>query len=53
MPRKLPLTKEVKARISSSLELKLKKYCAANECSESEALRAALKKFLKNAATVC
>lgn len=53
MPQKLPLEKEVKARISTILDLKLKAYCSANNCSESEALRAALKKFLKNTATVC
>lgn len=53
MPRKFPLTQEVKARISTSLDLKLKAYCAARECSESEALREALKKFLKNTARTC
>lgn len=53
MPRKFPLEKEVKARISTILDLKLKAFCAANDCSESEALRLALKKFLKNTATEC
>jgi hypothetical protein len=53
MPRKLPLTKVVKSRISTSLDLKLKAYCDANGCNESEALREALKKFLKNFATEC
>lgn len=53
MPRKLPLTKEVKARISSSLDLKLAHFCRENNCTESEVLRAALKKFLKNTAIEC
>ena len=53
MPRKFPLEKEVKARISTILDLKLKAFCATNDCSESEALRLALKKFLKNTATEC
>lgn len=53
MPRKFPLQQMVKARISTSLDLKLKAYCAANDCSESEAVREALKNFLKNRATIC
>lgn len=53
MPRKLPLTKEVKARITSTLDDKLAAYCMKHDMSESAVIREALKKFLRNTATVC
>jgi hypothetical protein len=53
MPRKLPLTKEVKARITSTLDDKLAAYCQKYDMSESAVIREALKKFLRNTATTC
>lgn len=53
MPKKSPLTKEVKARISPQLEAKLTNYCRKYNMTESAVLREALKKILHNTAPVC
>ena len=51
MPKRMPLTHETKARISEVMSLKIQLYASKNQCTESDVVREALKKFLRNIST--
>ena len=51
MPKKEILARLARARVSEKLALKLTVYAQRHKCSESDVIRDALKKFLRNVST--
>ena len=51
MPKKVPLTSTIKARIPERTAQKLTVYAQKHRCRESEVVREALKIFLRNVST--